>query len=136
MLDVQQGVCGLCGETPESAIHLFLHCKYGAAVWYAVMRWLGLTIILPHDIISSLAVIITCAKNKIERGGLCLIWTAFMWVIWQARNNCIFNDGAVSFDDLVEQTQLISWKWFIGKVAKGPCLLYEWKWSPLDCMLR
>jgi hypothetical protein len=90
-------------------------------------------ITLPHDVLSSLAILITCAKNKKERGGL-VVWNSFVWIIWQARNNCIFNNGTVFLDDLVEQIKLMSWKWFIGKVAKGPCLLYEWKWSPLDCM--
>jgi hypothetical protein len=136
IIDAQQGGCGMCGDAPESALHLFLHCKYGAKVWYDIMRWLGFMVILPHDIVSSLAMVICCAKNKKERGGLCLVWAAFMWVMWQARNNCIFNNGIVGYDDLVEQIKFTSWKWFIGKVAKGPCLLYEWKWSPLDCMLR
>jgi hypothetical protein len=134
IIEVHQGACGMCGEAMESALHLFLHCKFSAKVWYDITRWLGFLIILPHDVTSSLATIISCAKNKQERGGVVLVWNSFVWTIWQARNNCIFNNGVVYFDDLVEQIKLTSWKWFIGKVAKGPCLLYEWKWSPLDCM--
>jgi hypothetical protein len=134
IIEVQFGACGLCGDVMESALHLFLHCKYSAKVWYEITRWLGIMIILPHDVLSSLAILITCARNKKERGGLVLVWNSFVWIIWQARNNCIFNNGTVFLDDLVEQIKLMSWKWFIGKVAKGPCLLYEWKWSPLDCM--
>jgi hypothetical protein len=32
--------------------------------------------------------------------------------------------------------KLLSWQWFIGRLAKGPCILYEWQWSPVDCMRR
>jgi hypothetical protein len=63
-------------------------------------------ITLPHDVMSSLAIIITCAKNKKERGGLVLVWNSFVWIIWQARNNRIFNNGVVYLDDLVEQIKL------------------------------
>jgi hypothetical protein len=79
--------------------------------------------------------LILCAKNKKERGGLCLIWTAYVWIIWSVRNDIIFNNGVLFIDDVVEQVKLLSWKWFVGRVSKGPFLLYEWKWSPLDCMI-
>jgi hypothetical protein len=147
--DAQHGGCGLCGDTPESALHLFLHCKYGAKVWYDIIRWLGFMVILPHDIVSSLAVLISCAKNKKERAGLCLIWNAYVWVIWCGRNDCIFNSGEVSIEDVTDQIKMLSWKWFIGRRAKCYTIrnlfeafcgllasVYEWKWSRLDCLLR
>jgi hypothetical protein len=105
-----------------------------AKVWYEVIRWLGFTIILPHNIVSSLALLISCASNKKEKAGLCLIWNAYVWVIWSIRNDIIFNNGVLFLDDVVEQVKLVSWKWYVGRVAKGPFLLYEWKWSALDCM--
>jgi hypothetical protein len=129
-----QGVCVFCGLAPESSTHLFLHCRGAAKVWYDVSRWLGFFNTLPHTIVSSLAMLLLCAKNKKERGGLCLIWAAYVWVIWSIRNDIIFNNGVLFLDDVVEQVKLVSWKWYVGRVAKGPFLLYEWKWSALDCM--
>jgi hypothetical protein len=120
----------------ETASHLFLHCNFAGKVWYDIIRWLGVIVILPHNILSSLAVLISCAKNKKERAGLCLIWNAYVWVIWCGRNDCIFNSGEVSIEDVTDQIKMLSWKWFIGRRAKGPCLFYEWKWSRLDCLLR
>jgi hypothetical protein len=63
-------------------------------------------------------------------------WNASMWVFWNVRNDCIFNNGVPTSDDMVDRITMLSWKWFVGRVAKGPFLLYEWKWSPLDCMTR
>jgi hypothetical protein len=57
-------------------------------------------------------------------------------VIWSVRNDCIFNNGVVIIEEVVDQMKMLSWKWFIGRVAKGLFLLYERKGSPLDCMLR
>jgi hypothetical protein len=78
IIQQQHGQCSMCGAALESWRHLFLHCSYAAKVWYDITRWLGFTIILPHNIISSLAILIHCAKNKREKVGLCLIWNAFM----------------------------------------------------------
>jgi hypothetical protein len=57
-----------------------------------------------------------------------------MWVIWSVRNNYIFNNVAVTAHEIVDQIKMLSWKWFIGRIAKGPCLLYEWNWS--NCIMR
>ncbi|MCI34415.1 hypothetical protein A2U01_0055635, partial [Trifolium medium] len=33
------------------------------------------------------------------------------------RNDCIFNNGVVIVEDVVDQIKLLSWKWFIGRMA-------------------
>ncbi|KAK2372488.1 hypothetical protein QL285_073614 [Trifolium repens] len=134
IIQTQQGRCVMCGLAPETAIHLLFHCPFAAKVWYKVMGWLGFIIIIPHNIASSLAILLDCAKNKKEKVGLCLIWSAYIWVLWSVRNNCIFNNGAVNLEEVVDHIKLLSWKWFIGRVAKGSVLLYEWNWEPLICM--
>ncbi|MCI50500.1 hypothetical protein A2U01_0071744, partial [Trifolium medium] len=55
-----------------------------------------------------------------------------MWVVWKRRNDSVFNNVIVTVEEIVEQIKVVSWQWFIGRMAKGPCLLYEWKWSPID----
>jgi hypothetical protein len=136
IVEEQHGQCTLYGLAPESAIHLFFHCHFAAKVWYDIICWLGFTILLPHSIESSLAVLIGYAKSKKERVGLCLIWNVFMWVIWSVRDCVIFNNVTVTVAEAVDKIKMLSRKWYIGRVAKGPFLLYEWEWSPLDCMVR
>ncbi|GAU46639.1 hypothetical protein TSUD_246650 [Trifolium subterraneum] len=120
----------------ETTIHLFLHCDWVAKVWYEITRWLGFTLIIPPNLAISFAMWATCVSNKKEKKGICLIWNAFMWVVWKTRNRCIFNNMAAICEEVVEQIKVMSWQWFIGRMAKAPCLLYEWKWSPIDCMRR
>jgi hypothetical protein len=136
VLQNQQSMCVLCGVEVETAVHLFLHCPCVAKVWYEVMKWLGLVLIVPHNLVSSFGSLIACGKGK--RGKVCLtvIWNSFMWSIWKFRNECVFDNKVVVVEELVDHVKFQAWKWFIGKVASSPCLLYEWQWSPIDCFNR
>ncbi|GAU09987.1 hypothetical protein TSUD_393040 [Trifolium subterraneum] len=136
LLQTDQQLCVFCGRKTETAVHLFLHCEWVAKVWYSITGWLGFSLIIPPNLSTSFAMWATCVNIKKQKSGLCLIWNAFMWMVWKRRNDLVFNNVAASVDELVEQIQLVSWQWFIGRMAKGPCLLYEWKWSPIDCMRR
>ncbi|GAU51541.1 hypothetical protein TSUD_414050 [Trifolium subterraneum] len=42
----------------------------------------------------------------------------------------------MSYAEVVDYIQRISWHWLVNNIAKGPCLLYEWVWNPGDSMLR
>jgi hypothetical protein len=59
-----------------------------------------------------------------------------MWVIWSTRNDVIFNNGVVYRDEVTDQIKMLSWKWYIGRVAKGPFLLYERRWRPMDVVKK
>jgi hypothetical protein len=134
IINEQQGQCVMCSSAPETATHVLLHCNFAAAVWYGIIRWLGFIIVLPNTIVSSLAVLMNCAKSKNQKRGLCFVWNVFMWVMWKVRNDLIFNNVTVSTDEVIDRIKLLSWKWFVGRIAKGPFLLYEWHWDPLECM--
>jgi hypothetical protein len=131
-----QSVCIFCNGSLELAVHLFLHCDTAAKVWYEIMSWLGLVIIVPLNIASAFACLVEHGKGKKEKVCLSLIWNSYMWSMWKFRNDCIFNNKNVVIGEVVDHVRFQSWKWFVGKVAKSPCLLYEWQWSPMDCFKR
>jgi hypothetical protein len=136
IIQEDQIYCVFCDQVAETGLHLFLHCNCTMQVWYQVMKWLGLVVIPPPNLFMSLEMLIGYAKGKRQKEGLVLIWISFMWVIWKVRNDRIFNNGEVNVEDMVDQIKVLSWQWFISRVAKGPCLLYEWSWSPFDCFGR
>jgi hypothetical protein len=37
-------------------------------------------------------------------------------------------------EEVVDEIKRLSWQWYIGRLAKRPCLLYEWIWNPIDCL--
>jgi hypothetical protein len=68
--------------------------------------------------------------------GLSLIWHAFIWSIWRAKNNRIFNDGVIDLEEIFDSIKRISWQWFIEWMTKGSCLFSEWRWNPGECFHR
>ncbi|WJX12391.1 hypothetical protein P8452_02899 [Trifolium repens] len=135
MIEANQTNCVVCGLGPETETHLFLHCSGAAKIWCDILRWLGFCLVIPPNLVTAVAMW-TCTNDKKDRAGICLIWCAYVWVLWKARNENVFNNTIINLDVVVEQIKVLSWQWFIGRVAKGPCLLYEWIWSPMDCMKR
>jgi hypothetical protein len=130
-----ENLCPLCGTVGETSNHLFLHCSFAAAVWYALNRWLGVVVVLPGEVILSYGHLVGSGRNKRIRKGFSSVWLAFVWTIWKTRNDKIFNNVNGDVEVAVEYIQRISWQWFLNKVAANSCLLYEWIWDPGECML-
>jgi hypothetical protein len=68
---------------------------------------LGLILIGPPNLYFSFALFVTSAGNKKDKVGLSLIWHAFIWVIWKARNDGVFSNNVVTVDESVNQ--IIVW---------------------------
>jgi hypothetical protein len=136
MIPMEQVQCVFCNRCLETSLHLFLHCDVVHQIWCDITRWLGLVLIVPNSLTVSFAMWSFSSKNKKEKEGIVLIWNVYLWVLWKARNDFVFNNKNIVRDDIVEEIKIISWQWFIGRAAKNPCLLYEWKWGPRDCMRR
>jgi hypothetical protein len=134
MLQANQLMCVMCNQTSESANHLFLHYDVAAKVWYEINRWLGFYLVIPPNLFLSFAMWTTWGMNKFVKAGLRLIWCVSIWVLWRARNDCVFNVDVVNSMVIIDTIKLLSWQWFIGRLATTPCLLYEWQWSPIDCL--
>jgi hypothetical protein len=128
--------CVLCDGATETSKHLFLHCRFTAAVWYEVYRWLGFILVIPPEVVMLYGQLMLCGTNKKIRRGYSIVSIAFNWLIWNIRNDRIFNNKVGTVEEAVDSVKRLSWQWFLHKSAKGPCLLYEWGWSPGDCMLR
>jgi hypothetical protein len=136
MLNRDDTLCPLCGRETETTRHLFLHCPFATANWYALNRWLGVVVVLPGEVLMSYGQLVGSGWNKKIRKGFSSVCLAFIWVIWKARNDKIFNNVEGDVDTVVDYLQRLTWHWFLNKVAVNSCLLYEWIWDPGDCMLQ
>jgi hypothetical protein len=71
-------LCPLCGRDPETARHLFLHCPFAAAVWYALNRWLGVMVVLPGEVLASYGQFMGSGRNKRSKwGSRVCVWLLF-----------------------------------------------------------
>ncbi|WJX67429.1 hypothetical protein P8452_51895 [Trifolium repens] len=127
--------CPLCNDDVETATHLFLQCRYATGIWFAILRWLGVFSVLPPSLAMSYALLVGYGTNKKRRKGFSVVWLAYVWAVWKARNDRVFNNIAFDASVVMDNIKRLSWNWFMHSTAKRPCLLYEWEWEPGDCMI-
>jgi hypothetical protein len=135
IITAEDSRCPLCNEEIETASHLFLRCRYVTGIWYAILRWLGVLSVLPPTILTSYAMLVGCGSNKKRRKGFSVVWLAYIWAVWKARNDRIFNNVVFDASVVMNNAQRLSWHWFMNNTAKSPSLLYEWEWDPGECMM-
>lgn len=128
--------CLWCVEASETTNHLFLHCDMARNVWLNLMLWLDLPFVMPPNLFIHWECWSGGPCNKKVRKGLRMIWEATIWVMWRRRNGGIFNNEIVTWDVLVEEVKVLSWRWVLERFNAPACLFYEWCWNPRACLNR
>jgi hypothetical protein len=131
-----QSNCVWCGSEAESTTHIFLHCDLVRNIWMKLMVWLDLDFLILPNLFIHWECLSRGPVNKKIRNGLRMIWQAAIWVVWSARNNCIFNEAVTSWEEVVEEIKVLSWRWLLSRSKVPACMFYEWDWNPRDCLLR
>lgn len=134
-VNVQSLLCKGCEREVESAAHLFFECEVFSKVWYECMKWWGLMAPMHNDCKTHFwhfSRLLVGSKEQIETWET--IWFAAVWVIWGARNACVFKGKNVDTGELVEQIKLKSWLWLSGKSPKFNYPVFCWFSNPLGCV--
>lgn len=101
-----------------------------------VCGWLEINFITPQTLFQHFECWSGEIGKKRLRKGYWLAWHASVWVIWEARNDRIFNNLTKILEEIVEDIKLVSWQWVLSRLKSPPCLFYEWSWNPKECLLR
>jgi hypothetical protein len=125
-----------CVSERETSTHLFLHCEMARGVWLRLMRWKNHFFLIPPNLFIHWECWSAGGYHKKSRRGWRLIWHATIWVIWKARNDRLFNNVVKEVEELVDDIQVLSWWWVLGRTETLPCLFYEWVWCPKECLQR
>ncbi|XP_039688848.1 uncharacterized protein [Medicago truncatula] len=99
--------CVLCGRDNERTNHLFMHCEVARGVWLELLHWVGVMFIIPQNLFNHWACWNAGSSNKRIIRGLRLIWHAAIWVIWNARNDKIFNAKETGVMELVDDIKVL-----------------------------
>ena len=62
------------------------------------------------------------------------IWFATIWVIWNERNNRVFQNTTTIPYTLIEKVKMHSFLWLKSKQATLVYSYYDWWKHPLSCM--
>ncbi|KEH39910.1 transmembrane protein, putative [Medicago truncatula] len=103
--------------TVTAALHLFLHCDVSSAVWLKLMWWLDCLFILPPNLFVHWECWHEGESDKKVKKGKGIIWLATIWVLWNTRNEKVFNDVNVEVDAIVEEVKVLAWKWVMSKLC-------------------
>jgi hypothetical protein len=129
--------CAVCGGEVETENHLFLLCPLAWSIWSEVYRWLGVVEVSPNNIASHFNGFLSslkCGKKSLK--GLRMVWHVVIWTLWRVRNEKIFSNKPILFEEVLDRIKCTSWKWLLARKPDSFCLFYEWCVDPLDCILR
>lgn len=118
--------CVYCEAVEESVNHLFLHCRVVMGIWSNLMRWLGITFLMPPILYIHWECWSMETRRKRLRKGFWVIWRAAIWVIWIKRNHRIFRNVLMEAEELVEEIKVLAWRWSLSWLNIPTCLYNEW----------
>ncbi|RVW99804.1 putative ribonuclease H protein [Vitis vinifera] len=85
--------CILCKGNGESIDHLFLHCPVTIGLWHKLFNLAGLAWVPPRGIVDMMVIAFKGLGNSLRGKTLWQIaCLTLLWMVWQERNNRIFED--------------------------------------------
>lgn len=105
-------------------------------VWIAINAWLGVTTVVPGNLLHSFESFGLPFRCKKLAKGLILIWQTVVWSLWRVRNGFIFDELKLKVNEIVEAIKHRSLQWFLAKKHDCVHLSYKWEKFPIDCLNR
>jgi hypothetical protein len=105
-------------------------------VWIAINAWLGVTTVVPGNLLHSFESFGFPFRCKKLAKGLSLIWQTVVWSLWRARNGFIFDGSKLKANEIVDAIKHMSLQWFIAKKHGCVHMSNEWEKFPIDCLNR
>lgn len=104
-----------CGEV-ESSYHFILNYNIFGSFWFLVRDLLGFSLVYPRSISDHFVhyahLFVHYARltggSRVRRSFMHLIWFAYVWVIWQERNDTIFKNTKKSMTRLLDKVKYMS----------------------------
>jgi len=123
-----------CGND-ESALHLFFHCDTFGALWQHVRNWLGVSGADPYTVHDNFFQFTNAlGTSRTRRSFMQLLWLLCVWILWNERNNTLFNNVHMSMIELLEKVIFNSLWWLKVNNATFVFGTQRWWSDPLQCL--
>jgi len=118
VLSIEMSSCVAgCGH-PETAQHLFLLCNTFGSLWRLVRDWIGCYGVDADNISDHLLQFTHLSGGgNARRAFMQLIWLLCAWVVWNERNNLLFNNVVTPIPCLLDKIKTLSLGWLQDKKA-------------------
>jgi hypothetical protein len=123
-----------CGGI-ESAQHLFLACITFGSLWALVHCWIGFSAADAHIFPDHFAQFASSVGGlRVRRSFLQLIWFAFVWVVWNERNNRLFCNATSLVHHLLDKVNMFSFRWLKTTNVTLVSKYHSWWSNSLLCL--
>jgi len=116
-----------CGSL-ETAQHLFLSCFAFSSLWPLV--GVDSNVLSDHFFLF----VYSTGGGKATRSFLQLIWLLCVWVLWNERNNMLFNNVVTPMSKLSDKVKYMSLAWMKAKNITFRFDTDTWCSSPFQCL--
>jgi len=119
----------------ESAPHLFIHCATFSTLWHFIRCWIGMPGVDPLNIDDHFIMFTHfTGHSKAHQSFLQLIWLLCVWLVWNERNNKLYNNIQTTIEQLVEKVKFHSFWWLKANKANFMYGAQRWWSDPLLCL--
>jgi hypothetical protein len=123
-----------CGQA-ESTSHLFLHCPVFGSLWQHIRSWIGVSGVDAENIRDHFHQFIHYSgHSRARRSFLQLLWLLCIWLVWNERNNRLFNNTESSIEKLVDKVKFHSLWWLKANKTTFVYGTHSWWSDPLGCL--
>ncbi|KAL4353692.1 hypothetical protein GQ457_06G031150 [Hibiscus cannabinus] len=113
--------CPLCGQAPESVVHLMFNCIVTWKVWMSCLAFWGLSGVFPGDPESFLVAWHGSCVSKSKDSIWHLLPYAILWSIWLFRNDIVFAKSNFDFTRLFFLVRTRAASWFRARWPDSDC---------------
>ena len=132
--DIVVGCLLGCGDV-ETSQHLFISCEFYGTLWFKVRSWLGVSGPDPFNVSDHFFQFTHSAGGvRARRSFMQLVWLLCAWIIWNDRNQRLFNNMGSSIDKLLDKVKRYSLWWLKGSNVVFVFGYHLW-WSSLMACL-
>jgi hypothetical protein len=119
----------------ETAAHLFLHYDIFSSLWQHIRPWIDILGVDPHNISEHFIQFIHyTGHSKTRRSFLQLIWLLCVWLVWNERNNRLFNNIQTPIDHLLDKVKFILFWWLKANNTTFVYGSHRWWSDPMFCL--
>jgi hypothetical protein len=135
MIPAEDARCVAGCSQDESVSHLFLHCDDYRELWRLIRSWIGVSGVEPFDIGEHFFQFIHLTwHSRKRRSFLQLVWLLSVWMVWNDRNNRIFNNNHTTVEQILEKIKFQSLWWLKANNANFVHGTQMWWSNPLLCL--
>jgi len=132
--DMDAGCLLGCGAI-ETSQHLFISCGFCGTLWFKVQSWLGVSGPDPFNVSDHFFQFTHSAGGRRpKRYFMQLVWLLCAWIIWNGRNQRLFNNIGSSIDQLLDKVKRYSLWWLKANNVLFVFGFHLWWSSPLACL--